>query len=125
LSDIGGDLAFEQGGARARLSGQLHSRLLDMDDLGPLIGLPPTARSAAAVKVEGVPPPVTAGQAQRRRAGGKVLPTAPLDFERLRAMDADVRYRAQRIRNVRDVPLERGAVHVLLKDGVLTLDPLD
>lgn len=125
LSDIAGDLAFEQGGARARLSGQLHSRLLDMDDLGPLIGLPPTARSAAAVKVEGVPPPVTAGQAQRRRAGGKVLPTAPLDFERLRAMDADVRYRAQRIRNVRDVPLERGAVHVLLKDGVLTLDPLD
>lgn len=125
LSDIGGDMAFEQGGERPRLSGQLQSRVLDMDDLGPIIGLQPSARSVAAVKVEGVPPPVTQEQAQSRRTDGKVLPTAPLDFERLRAMNADVRYTAQRIRNVRDVPLERGAVHVKLQDAVLTLDPLD
>ncbi|RYF81491.1 MAG: AsmA family protein [Comamonadaceae bacterium] len=125
LSDISGDLAFEQGGARPSLSGQLQSNVLDMDDLGPLIGLQPSARSVAAVKVEGVPPPVTQEQAQSRRSDGKVLPTAPLDFERLRAMDADVRYTALRIRNVRDVPLDRGSVHVLLKDAVLTLDPLD
>ena len=125
LSDIGGELAFEQGADRPRLSGTLQSKLLDMDDLGPLIGLQPSARSARAVKIEDVPPPVTAEQAQRRRTDGKVLPTAPLDFERLRAMNADVRYTARRIRNVREVPLERGAVHVRLQDAVLTLDPLD
>lgn len=125
LSDIAGDLAFEQGGARPRLSGELQSKLMDMDDLGPLIGLQPSARSAKAVKLEDIPPPVTQEQAQRRRTDGKVLPTAPLDFERLRAMDADVRYTAQRIRNVREVPLERGSVHVKLQDAVLSLDPLD
>ncbi|MDA7416622.1 AsmA family protein [Xenophilus arseniciresistens] len=125
LSDIAGDLAFEQGGTRPRLSGELQSKLMDMDDLGPLIGLQPSARSARAVKLEDIPPPVTQEQAQRRRTDGKVLPTAPLDFERLRAMDADVRYTAQRIRNVREVPLERGSVHVKLKDAVLSLDPLD
>lgn len=125
LSDIAGDLAYEKGAQRPRLSGELRSKLLDMDDLGPLIGLQPSARSVAAVKIEDVPPLVTAEKAQRRRTDGKVLPTAKLDFARLRAMDADVRYSAQRIRNVRDLPLERGDVTVHLKDAALSLDPLD
>jgi len=123
LSDIGGALAFDQSGPTPRLSGTLASKVMDMDDLGPLIGLPPTQRSARAI--EGVAPPPTVEQVQKRRGDGKVLPTAPLDFERLRAMNADVRYTAERIRNVRQVPLERGSVHVKLQDAVLTLDPLD
>lgn len=123
LSDIAGELSFDQGAATPKLSGTLGSKVMDMDDLGPLIGLPPTERSAKAV--EGVAPPPTVEQVQRRRGDGKVLPTAPLDFERLRAMNADVRYTAERIRNVRDIPLDRGSVHVTLQDAVLTLDPLD
>jgi len=122
LSDIAGDMRFDQAGQPPHLSGELRSRVLDMDDLGPLIGLPPTARSAHAV--EGVAPPPSIAQV-KRPAGGKVLPTAPLDFERLRAMNADVKYTAERIRNVREVPLERGSVQVKLVNGVLALDPLD
>ncbi len=124
LSDIGGDMQFDQGQKVPRLAGSLRSAVMDMDDLGPLIGLPPTERSAKAV--EGVTPPPSADPAKRAsRAGGKVLPTATLDFERLRAMNADVRYTADRIRNVREMPLDKGSVHVTLQDGVLTLDPLD
>jgi uncharacterized protein involved in outer membrane biogenesis len=121
LSDIAGDMRFDQAGQLPHLAGDLRSRVMDMDDLGPLIGLPPTARTAAAV--EGVAPPPTITQV--KRPGGKVLPTAPLDFERLRAMNADVKYTADRIRNVRDVPLDSGSVQVKLANGVLTLDPLD
>lgn len=124
LSDIGGDMQFDQGQKVPRLAGSLRSAVMDMDDLGPLIGLPPTERSAKAV--EGVTPPPSADPVKRAsRAGGKVLPTATLDFERLRAMNADVRYTADRIRNVREMPLDKGSVHVTLQDGVLTLDPLD
>jgi uncharacterized protein involved in outer membrane biogenesis len=54
-----------------------------------------------------------------------VLPDATLDFERLRAMNADVKYAAERIRNVRELPLDKGSVQIRLKDGVLTLDPLN
>ena len=122
LSDIAGDMRFDKAGQLPHLAGELRSRVMDMDDLGPLIGLPPTDRSARAV--EGVAPPPTITQA-KRRAGGKVLPSAPLDFERLRAMNADVKYTADRIRNVRDIPLDRGSVQVKLDKGVLTLDPLD
>ncbi|KQW63638.1 AsmA family protein [Variovorax sp. Root411] len=121
LSDIAGDMRFDQAGQLPYLAGELRSRVMDMDDLGPLIGLQPTARTANAV--EGVAPPPTITQV--RRPGGKVLPAAPLDFERVRAMNADVKYTADRIRNVRDMPLERGSVQVKLANGVLTLDPLD
>ena len=122
LSDIAGDMRFDQATQVPYLAGDLRSKVMDMDDLGPLIGLPPTARSAGAV--EGVAPPPSITQV-RRPAGAKVLPTAPLDFERLRAMNADVKYTADRIQNVREIPLDRGSVQVKLKDGVLTLDPLD
>ncbi|MGJ7544514.1 AsmA family protein [Variovorax sp. LT1R16] len=125
LSDIAGDMQFNQGTKVPTLSGTLRSQVMDMDDLGPLIGLPPTARSANAV--EGVAPPPTVTQVKRAQRNGqdKVLPTATLDFERLGAMNADVRYTADRIRNVREVPLDKGSVHVKLQDKVLTLDPLD
>ena len=122
LSDIAGDMRFDQAGQLPHLSGDLRSKVMDMDDLGPLIGLPPTARTANTV--EGVAPPPTVTQV-KRPAGGKVLPTAPLDFERLRAMNADVKYTADRIQNVRDIPLDRGSVQVKLNNGVLALDPLD
>ncbi len=125
LSDIGGDMRFDQSAKLPQLAGNLRSRVMDMDDLGPLIGLPPTARSATAI--EGVEAPASISQVKRaqRDPGRKVLPTATLDFERLRAMNADVQYTADKIRNVREVPLDRGSVHVKLVDGVLTLDPLD
>ncbi|TPG24142.1 AsmA family protein [Variovorax ginsengisoli] len=125
LSDIAGEMQFDQGQKVPRLSGALKSQVMDMDDLGPLIGLPPTARSAKAV--EGVTPPPSVDQVKRptRNGAEKVLPTATLDFERLRAMNADVRYTADRIRNVRELPLDKGSVHVKLQDSVLTLDPLD
>ncbi|MDB5878031.1 MAG: rane assembly protein AsmA, partial [Variovorax sp.] len=121
LSDIAGEMTFDQGQKKPMLNGQLRSSVMDMDDLGPLIGLPPTSRSASSV--EGVTAPATVKRA--KGSGDKVLPTATLDLERLRAMNADVKYTADRIRNVRDIPLDKGSVHVVLKDGVLTLDPLD
>ncbi|AMM23774.1 AsmA family protein [Variovorax sp. PAMC 28711] len=125
LSDIGGDMKFDQGQKVPFLSGSLRSRVMDMDDLGPLIGLPPTARSANAVEGVAPPPTITQVKKAKRDPGTKVLPTATLDFERLRAMNADVTYVADRITNVRELPLDRGSVHVVLKDSVLTLDPLD
>lgn len=126
LSDIAGDMQFDKSQKVPLLAGTLRSRVMDMDDLGPLIGLPPTARSASAV--EGVAPPPTIAQVNKPKQNDparKVLPDAPLDFERLRAMNADVSYTAERIQNVRELPLDQGSVQVKLKNGVLTLDPLN
>lgn len=126
LSDLSGDMQFDKSQQVPHLGGKLRSRVMDMDDLGPLIGLPPTARSANAVEGVAAPPSIAQVDKQKRNdPSRKVLPDATLDFERLRAMNADVSYTAERIQNVRELPLDKGSVQVKLKDGVLTLDPLE
>jgi len=126
-SDLSGELAYDRAQAVPLLTGKLQSRVLDFDDLAPLVGLPEQPRSVAA----GPAVPAVAGAPAARPAPGKpdappgrVLPTATLDVQRLRAMDADVRYSATRISNVRALPLERADIHIKVKAGVLDLDPL-
>lgn len=120
-SDLRGELAFDRRVAVPVLTGKLESRTLDFVDLAPLVGLQEQPRSAAGVpQVKGRrPAPV------RTAAGTKVLPTAELDVDRLRRMNADVTYRAARITHVEKLPLDRMSVHVRLKDGVLDLDQMN
>jgi AsmA family protein len=123
-SDITGELSFDRGRNVPLLTGSVASRSLDFDDLAPLVGLPERPRSAAAVpQVTGARrAPVNATPRDPKR---KVLPTAKLDAPRLKAMEADVNYQAARITHVKQLPLERMRVHVVMKEGRLQLDPLD
>jgi len=122
-SDLRGELTFDPGGARPLLRGALESGALDFDDLAPLVGLPEQPRSAQArPEVRGV---AAAARAQRRPPASRVLPVTPLDAQRLQAMNADVRYRARQVTHARQIPLDRAQVHIVLKDGVLLLDPLE
>lgn len=113
-SDLSGALKFDAAPALPVLSGQLQSASLDFKDLGPIIGLSDTLGDSAAA---------TATPASGRP--GKVLPNAMLDFARLKTMDADVRYTATRIRNLKTLPLTSLSVHIALSGGKLALDGLD
>lgn len=53
-----------------------------------------------------------------------MLPDTPYNLGKLRAMDADVRWKAHRI-NAPSLPLDDMDAHLLLDDGVLRLDPLN
>lgn len=131
-SDLSGDLSYDSTPAIPMLKGKLQSRVLDMDDLGPLIGLAPSTR---AIPVSTAAPQAPAGAkpeaaqakptpaATAANASRKVLPTAPLDVQRLKSMNADVVYTAASVRHLKEVPLEKGSVHVKLNDAVLLLDP--
>ena len=57
-------------------------------------------------------------------AKGRIIPDTPYELDKLRAMDADVRLRAQRI-NAPRLPIDDMDAHLLLDDGVLRLAPLD
>ncbi|HSV45060.1 MAG TPA: AsmA family protein, partial [Ramlibacter sp.] len=129
-SDVHGDLDFDRARQVPHLTGSLQSKALDFDDLAPVIGLPEQPRSAAArplaVQSELDARALARARAERaQRAGGKVLPATRLDLARLKAMNADVRYSAERITHARRLPLERGSVHVKLQDGVLRLEQMD
>lgn len=106
-SDISGELGFDTSQATPMLTGKVQSKELDFEDLRPVIGLP----------VKGAK---TASPVSTRR----VLPTARLDLVRLKSMNADVVYSALDIRHVEQLPLDKGSVHVRLKNGILQLDPL-
>lgn len=109
-SDLSGDLKVDRVSDRLRVDADLRSNLLDIDDLAAVLGGTPTVTAAGDTVM-------TSG------AGAKLLPTAPLNVERLRVMDGTLRYRAARVkRNELDIrQVDLGAD---LKDGILKLDPV-
>ncbi|MBW8904677.1 MAG: AsmA family protein [Betaproteobacteria bacterium] len=99
-SDLAGTLQFELGGKRAFMHGELESKVMDLGDLGFVVGT-----------------------AEPRQSG--VLPDMPFDSDRWDSIDADVRMRAGSIRRPKQLPLEHLSAHILMRDKVLTLEPLE
>lgn len=115
-SDLHGDITFALGAPRPKLTGKLSSKLLQMADLGPLIGVQSGGGPKSAVD--------KSKDAPAKPKGGKVLPTQEFRTDRWRDMDADVSLDAARIVHDSKLPLSKLSVHVILQDGKLTLDPL-
>jgi len=108
-SDLAGNLDYRAGngaGTRPKLSGEVNSKLVQFADLAPLIGA--HAKGAGAIA----------------QPAGKVLPATPFRTGRWRAMDADVRFTGARIMHGGKLPIESLVTHLVMNDGVLTLDPL-
>jgi uncharacterized protein involved in outer membrane biogenesis len=127
-SDMSGDLQYDQRQKVGKLSGSLVSERLDFNDLGPIVGMAPSAtRGSRQTAAGAVPRPAAGRTAEARKAqrAGKVLPATALDFSRLSAMNADVRFDAKRIQNMEQLPLQSLRTHVVLDGGILRLDPLD
>ncbi len=125
-SDIAGSLQVDTGGKRPALKAELVSKLLDVADLGPLIGARPgsvvAAKQAAPAPSQTTVAPKTA---QVRPAQARVLPDLPFKTDRWDSVDAEVTLKAKTIRRAKELPLEDLAVHLSLRDSVLTLNPLD
>jgi uncharacterized protein involved in outer membrane biogenesis len=111
-SDIGGRLEYQSGKPRGTLSGNVVSHQLLFSDLGPLVGADSNASKAA----RGVAPVQPAG---------KVLPVEEFHTERWKSIDANVRFAAERIVRDHQLPINKLSTHLTLKDGVLTLNPLE
>ena len=109
-SDLSGDLKIDRVSTRLRVDADLRSRLLDIDDLAAVLGGTPTVTAAGDTVM-------TSG------AGARLLPTAPLNVERLRAMDGTLRYRAARVKR-NDLDIRQVDLGADLKDGILALDPV-
>lgn len=117
-SDLAGTASVETGGDRPFLRAELVSRRLDFDDLAGFIGGAPQAGGDESSN------PELEALAAKREANPKLLPDTPYKLEKLRAMDADVRLKAQRI-NAPSLPLDDMDAHLFLDNGVLRLDPLN
>jgi uncharacterized protein involved in outer membrane biogenesis len=117
-SDVRGSMAYRTGGKRPFIQADLKSKLLDLDDLGPLIGAPPKTG-----------PGETASEEQKEKAEAQkkkptVLPREPFNTGAWTAVDAEVKLEAQRVLRPQQVPINSFATHLVLKDALLTLEPV-
>jgi uncharacterized protein involved in outer membrane biogenesis len=111
-SDLAGTLHYSTGGERPQLTGELVSNVLRFDDLAPVIGADSNAEKAQR-------------GAEERQPGNRVLPVKPFSTEAWGALDADVKLTGKRIVKQKDLPITDLQAHLVLKDKVLSLDPLN
>lgn len=117
-SDLAGDVEIDVAGERPRLTANLLSKRLDFDDLAGFIGAPPKTGGDESANAE------QKAEAARLAAKPTLLPDKPYDLSKLRAMDADVRWKAQHI-SAPKLPLDDMDAHLLLDNGLLRLEPLN
>ncbi|CCG35363.1 AsmA family protein [Xanthomonas citri pv. mangiferaeindicae LMG 941] len=117
-SDLSGTAEIDLRNKRPFLRADLASKRLDFDDLAGFVGAPPKTGTNESANAE------QKKQAAQLAASARVLPTTPYDLSKLRAMDAQVRWRAQRI-NAPSWPLDDMDASLTLKEGLLRLDPLN
>jgi uncharacterized protein involved in outer membrane biogenesis len=132
-SDLSGEVIVETRSKIPKLTGRLTSKQLNIVDMAPALGAPATGKgdtlSAASIdatsKDSAAPtkpapkPTVTDYQ----KLHDRLLPDSVLQVDRVRGMDADVRYAAGSVITPK-IPLREVSLHLLLDKGVLTIDPL-
>lgn len=112
-SDLGGSISVDSTSGRPFLKADLRSRSLVFDDLAALFGGGVQKATAS---------PAQQAVAAAMKADRRLLPDSTLNVERVRAMDADVRFRADAVK-ARFVPLRSIQLRLKLDHGLLTLDP--
>ncbi len=110
-SDLHGTLSFAQRPSRPLLSGELVSNLLQFSDLAPIVG----ADSASSKRARGD---------TTKQPADRVLPVETFRTDRWKALDADVKFTGRRLVKSKDLPITDLYTHVVLTDGVLSLEPL-
>ncbi|GAC1307963.1 MAG: AsmA family protein [Steroidobacteraceae bacterium] len=126
-SDLSGRMEIDISGQKPKLTANLASVRLNIVDLAPTLGQsPPKANSLAHDRT--IPAPAAKSAASKptvntAAAADRLLPDADLQVNRLRGMNADVKFRADSV-SAPKVPMKHVDFHVVLNDGVLNMNPL-
>ena len=112
-SDLEGQITVDKPNGRRKVTADLASRRLVFADL--LAGIGGGPKAAAAKASPNAPAPTS---------GGRLMPDAHLQIDRLRTMDASLRYRAQSVQTGR-WPLRRFSLDLSLDNGLIVMNPID
>ena len=131
-SDVSGTADIDATTKRPTVKADLLSRHLYMKDFAAITGSHAHAATELAPGTSAAHDTRSAKAADAKAADAKaadaanaryLFPTARLQVERMRAIDADVHFRATSI-EAGTVPFTQLLLHARLDDGVLTLEPL-
>jgi hypothetical protein len=116
-SDLEGNIAVDPSGARPHVTADLHSRSVDLADLGGIIGSTPGRTTTPGQT------PAQRAEVARAEASPKLLPNVPLNLPKLQAADVDLKYNAAGIKG-RSIPFDSLAMDVTIKDGNVSFHPV-
>jgi uncharacterized protein involved in outer membrane biogenesis len=123
-SDLHGKLDIDASRKRPYMSGELVSKQLRMKDLAASLGGQAKGPNSLDSKAQ---TPETKKREPSKKApppdpNARLFPDAHLQVDRVRAMDADVKFRATSI-DAGSVPFKEVAFRVKIDQGVINLDP--
>ena len=118
-SDLHGDVVYTKSARRPLFRANLQSALLDFDDLGPLVGAPPRTGPGESAT------PEQQAKSAALKVSARILPHEKFNTGNWGEMDADVRLTAKRVRRVKQLAIDSLDAHLILKDGVMSLEPLN
>jgi uncharacterized protein involved in outer membrane biogenesis len=117
-SDLEGSLKIDYGRKKPYLTAHLTSKLLDLDDLGPLIGLPPKTTGKESASAE------QKQEAQRMAVSDSIFPDVPLNVDKLKVMDMDVSLNAKKVNSQSYFAVASLNGHVKVDNGKAMVDPV-
>lgn len=117
-SDMAGSISIDQSHKRSLLQADLASKTLNFDDLGPLVGIPPSAAKGDAASAS------QQQQKQKLDQQQNLFPDTPLHVEKLREMDMDVSLDAKQVTAAPYLPVQALVAHVNIRDGNAVVDPV-
>ncbi len=124
-SDISGTLSIDTSQKRPAMKAKLVSKNLDIKDLAPTLGAPPTppADNTPATQTVAHRHGAMKEMAAAAAKSDRLLPDADLQLNRVRGMDADVTYHAESV-TAPKLKVKEVRFHLVLTNGDLKLDPL-
>lgn len=117
-SDLSGDLEVDLSGPKRLVVANMKSKKVVLADLAGFIGAAPGKGDAAGETAE------QKKQRAKENASARVIPDTPINLPKIRAADLDIRYRGERIESG-DLPLDELEAHLVVRDGQLSLKPLN
>ena len=117
-SDLEGSLSIDYGRKKPFLTAKLKSKLLDLDDLGPLIGLPPKTGGGESASAE------QKQEAQQLAKSDSIFPDVPLNVDKLKVMDMDVTLDAKKVNSQAYFAVASLNAHVKIDNGKAVVDPI-
>ncbi|PTN11997.1 AsmA family protein [Nitrosomonas aestuarii] len=115
-SDIAGKISLKMS-EPLFIDADLTSQNVDLDDLGPLIGLAPDTGPGEMASV------AQEKEAREEAANSLVLPKESIDFERIKTINANIVFRSKHVES--KLPVDDLVMKVILDSGHLILAPLD
>ncbi|MFZ0256357.1 MAG: AsmA family protein [Gammaproteobacteria bacterium] len=117
-SDLKGEVKIDVSSVRPEIIADLQSNRLDLDDLGGLVGATPGTGADETIS------PQQRRRARQKAESPKLLPSTPINLQRLQTVTARVAYHGDKV-TAKGLPLDDLTIKYRLQDGNMVFAPVE